>query len=541
MLFLYTVLVVCGAILLIAGIVEQRRHFVNLEHIPTRVLVNGIRGKSSITRLCAGALRGGNLTTVAKTTGTAARFIHPDATEEPVYRKFGIANVVEQIGIVRRAAAYHPDALVIECMAVMPALQEINQSKLIRSTIGVLCNVREDHLAEMGPTLDDVARSLCRSMPEGGICVTAEKDRFDILQEEADARDCKLIYADPETVSDEELRGFSWFTFKENVAIALKVAELLGVERETALQGMYDAPPDPGVLSVERYLTHDDKKLRFANVFAANDPESTLMNINQLLDLGAIHRPLNVVINCRPDRVERNGQMGEIIPELDPEQVFVIGHPAKSAIDAIPAAYRDRAVDLGGDRRDPEEFMELLLGRLGPDTSLVAIGNIHGQGELLLEHLAELPADESPDDVAEQPAARAPAEHVETMQLYAPHLDPYQRYPEAYETRYAPHTGTPVHAPTQHNAGQPHPQEPYAEHRPQQSEGAREPWPTAVQTPVAAPHEYREQPHHPGQQHHNEQPHHPEQPQPRGLFEPRLPPAFPADDSQWQNPGEQHR
>ncbi|MFE4057612.1 poly-gamma-glutamate synthase PgsB [Streptomyces sp. NPDC059096] len=397
MLFLYFVLLVCSAILLIAGLVEQRRHFTNLNRIPTRVLVNGIRGKSSITRLCAGALRGGDLVTVAKTTGTAARFIHPDATEEPVYRKFGIANVVEQIGIVRRAAAYNPDALVIECMAVMPALQEINQSKLIRSTIGVLCNVREDHLAEMGPTLDDVARSLSRSMPEDGICVTAEKDRFAILQEEADARNCRLIYADPETVSDEELRGFSWFTFKENVAIALKVAELMGVERETALQGMYDAPPDPGVLSVERYLTPDDKRLRFANVFAANDPESTLMNINQLLDLGAISRPLNVVINCRPDRVERNGQMGEIIPDLQPEKVFVIGHPAKSAIDAIPAEWRSHAVDLGGDKRDPEEFMRELLGMLGPESSLVAIGNIHGQGELLLEHLAELPADETPD------------------------------------------------------------------------------------------------------------------------------------------------
>lgn len=467
MLFLYTVLMVCCAILLVAGVVEQRRHFANLDNIPTRVLVNGIRGKSSITRLCAGALRGGDLVTVAKTTGTAARFIHPDATEEPVYRKFGIANVVEQIGIVRRAAAYRPDALVIECMAVMPALQEINQSKLIRSTIGVLCNVREDHLAEMGPTLDDVARSLCRSMPEGGICVTAEKERLHILQEEADARDCRLIYADPETVSDEELRGFSWFTFKENVAIALAVAELLGVERETALKGMYDAPPDPGVLSVERYRTPEGKRLRFANVFAANDPESTLMNINQLLDLGAIHRPLNVVINCRPDRVERNGQMGEIIPGLDPEHVFVIGHPAKSAIDAIPAAYRSRAVDLGGDRRDPEEFMRQMLGMLGPDSSLVAIGNIHGQGELLLEHLAELPPDDDPDasDAAADPAPAGPAavdtpahvggvpaghtpadadgtllpampEHGDTVQLYAPRIDPYQRYPEAYETRY---------------------------------------------------------------------------------------------------------
>ncbi|MFE2533456.1 poly-gamma-glutamate synthase PgsB [Streptomyces sp. NPDC059371] len=620
MLFLYTVLMVCCAILLAAGIVEQRRHFTNLDNIPTRVLVNGIRGKSSITRLCAGALRGGGLTTVAKTTGTAARFIHPDATEEPVYRKFGIANVVEQIGIVRRAAAYNPHALVIECMAVMPALQEINQSKLIRSTIGVLCNVREDHLAEMGPTLDDVARSLSRSMPEGGICVTAEQERFAILQEEADSRDCELIYADPETVTDEELRGFSWFTFKENVAIALKVAELLGVERQTALQGMYDAPPDPGVLSVERYVTEDGKKLRFANVFAANDPESTLMNINQLLDLGAIHRPLNVVINCRPDRVERNGQMGEIIPELDPDKVFVIGHPAKSAIDAIPAEYRSRAVDLGGDRREAAEFMGLLLGELGADTSLVAIGNIHGQGEHLLEHLAELPADESPDDgagigaddsaagsrdahvpgdgtrgaagtAADVPRpAPAVREHVETVQLYAPRIDPYQRYSEAYETRYAPRPEVPV----QRGADDPYPQQgrrrARLEHsqQPGQQPGQQAGRPTV---PQAGWPPQQQQPHQPEQAHPGgrpeqprpsgraERPHQPHQPdqayrsdpayrpeqarepwpdlsqeaaatrpappgpgeqsQPRGLFEPRVPLAQPTDDpEQWHSPGE---
>ncbi|MEV4428963.1 poly-gamma-glutamate synthase PgsB [Streptomyces sp. NPDC049602] len=431
MLYLYFVLLVSGVLLLIAGIVEQRRHYAALHTIQTRVLVNGIRGKSSITRLCAGALRGGGLVTVAKTTGTAARFIHPDATEEPVYRKFGIANVVEQIGIVRRAATYRPHALVIECMAVMPALQEVNQSKLIRSTIGVLCNVREDHLAEMGPTLDDVARSLCRSMPENGICVTAEKERFAILQEEADARNCRLVYADPETVSDAELRGFSWFTFKENVAIALAVAEFLGIDRQVALQGMYDAPPDPGVLSVERYVTPDNRRLAFANVFAANDPESTLMNVNQLLDLGAVSRPLNVVINCRPDRVERNGQMGEIIPDLRPDNVFVIGHPAKSAIDAIPAAWRDRAVDLGGDRRPAEEFMPALLGRMPDGSSLVAIGNIHGQGEELLEYLAELPADDSAHTGADDARPQTAAGPVQP-----PRLDPYASYPLAREERY---------------------------------------------------------------------------------------------------------
>ena len=385
MLFLFFVLLIICASLLAAGVIEQRRHFANLDQIQVRVLVNGIRGKSSITRLTAGALRGGGLVTVAKTTGTAARFIAPDASEDPVYRKFGIANVVEQIGIVARAAEYRPDALVIECMAVMPALQEINQNKLIRSTIGVLCNVREDHLAEMGPTLDDVARSLSRSMPLDGICVTAEQERAHILREEAARRNCLLVVVDPESVSDEEMRGFSFITFKENVAIALAVADLLGISRANALRGMYEAPPDPGVLSVEKYALPQGK-IALANVFAANDPNSTLMNVEQLLARGAIERPLHVVINCRPDRVERNGQMGQIIPSIDPQTVFVIGEPSKSAIDAIPESWRGEVVDLGGDKRSVEEIADRIAsGAAGG--ALVAIGNIHGQGERLLEHL----------------------------------------------------------------------------------------------------------------------------------------------------------
>jgi gamma-polyglutamate synthase len=389
MYYLYTVFSLCCAVLLIAGVIEQRTHRSSLRRIPNRVLVNGIRGKSSITRLCAGALRGGGQRVVAKTTGTAARFVFPDASEEPVHRKFGIANVVEQIGIVRRAAAYHPDTLVIECMAVMPALQEINQSKLIQSTIGVLCNVREDHLAEMGPTLDDVARSLSRSMPVGGVCVTAERDRIDILRAEAAKRDCTLISVDPESVTDQEMAGFGWITFKENVAIAIAVAELLGVDRASALAGMWAAPPDPGVLSVSR-LRHGDKRLRFANVFAANDPASTLMNIRQLEEQRLVGRPLSLLINCRPDRVERNAQMGAIADELDPDRIILIGEPTRSARAAVAARLQDRVVDLGR-RMPPHRLMEQVMSALAADSSVVAVGNIHGQGEVLLHELAGLP------------------------------------------------------------------------------------------------------------------------------------------------------
>jgi gamma-polyglutamate synthase len=389
--FLYVIFTLALAVLLIAGVVEQRRHDANLDSIRVRVLVNGIRGKSSITRLCAGALRGGGVQVVAKTTGTAARYIAADGSEHPVYRKFGLANVAEQIGIVALAASERPDALVMECMAVTPALQEVNQTKLIRSNIGVICNVREDHLAEMGPTLEDVARSLARSMPHHGVCVTADAEWFGVLAEEAARRDCRLIYADPGSVSDAEMAGFGHITFKDNVAIAAAVAREVGVTREAALRGMWHAAPDPGVLTVDRYEIAG-KGVRLANIFAANDPNSTVMNFRRLLDDQAIEPPIFTVINCRPDRIERNGQMGEIVPELMTEKLFVIGHPTRSALARVPSGWGGAAFDLGGRDREIDSILRAIVTEIDDEAALVTVGNIHGQGERLVERFELLGA-----------------------------------------------------------------------------------------------------------------------------------------------------
>jgi gamma-polyglutamate synthase len=389
MLYLYLVYLVALLVLLVAGVTEQRRHRAQLRRIPYRVHVNGIRGKSSTTRLCAGALRGAELSVVAKTTGSAARFIRPDGTEEPVYRKFGIANITEQIGIVRRAAAENPDVLVMECMAVQPTLQQASQDKIVQATIGVIGNVREDHLTEMGPTLDDVARSLASTMPRHGVCVTAEIERLDVLREEARRRSCRLVTVDPRSVTDVEMEGFRHFTFKENVALALAVAAEIGVSRDKALSGMYEAAPDPGVLTVEEYRI-EERHLRFANVFAANDPQSTVMNVEQLVSTGAIRPPIFTLINCRPDRVDRNAQMGAIVPHLLSDKVFLIGHPVRAAREAIPSSWNGAVVDLGGQDRHPESIWRELVAHTDGEASIVAVGNIHGQGEMLLEHLEGL-------------------------------------------------------------------------------------------------------------------------------------------------------
>jgi gamma-polyglutamate synthase len=127
--------------------------------------------------------------------------------------------------------------------------------------------------------------------------------------------------------------------------------------------------------------------LRFANVFAANDPRSTVMNVQQLIERGQIQAPVFTLINCRPDRVERNGQMGEIVPELLTDKLFVIGHPSRSALAKVPAGWRGEAFDLGGANRPVEEILKAIADQIDGEASLVAIGNIHGQGELLLHHL----------------------------------------------------------------------------------------------------------------------------------------------------------
>ena len=109
-------------------------HDERLEQLDVRVHVNGIRGKSSVTRLVAGVLREGGFVTVAKTTGSAARVIDRHGRETPIHRR-GAATINEQVEVVGRHVTDDVEALVIECMAVRPLYQEFSQERMVRSDI----------------------------------------------------------------------------------------------------------------------------------------------------------------------------------------------------------------------------------------------------------------------------------------------------------------------------------------------------------------------------------------------------------------------
>src|SRR5512139_3009290 len=78
---------------------RQMVHERRIRSYKIRVHVNGIRGKSTVTRLIAGILREAGYLAVAKTTGSAAATINFDGQDIPISRR-GQANVKEQQDII---------------------------------------------------------------------------------------------------------------------------------------------------------------------------------------------------------------------------------------------------------------------------------------------------------------------------------------------------------------------------------------------------------------------------------------------------------
>nr|HPK04527.1 Mur ligase family protein [Bacteroidales bacterium] len=148
----FYILLILLIIALVAGFIEFYLHQKRIESIPTRIHVNGTRGKSSVTRLIGAGLRAGGISNITKVTGTFPRLILEDGTETYIHRKAS-ANIIEQLDIVKFAARRKVDALVMECMALQPQYQTITEYMIVHSNIGVITNIRMDHTDVMGHTL----------------------------------------------------------------------------------------------------------------------------------------------------------------------------------------------------------------------------------------------------------------------------------------------------------------------------------------------------------------------------------------------------
>lgn len=369
------------------GVLESLLHRQRLESIPIRIHVSGTRGKSSVARLIAAGLRHGGITTAAKTTGTLARMILPDGRELPIFRPTG-ANIIEQLRVIETAKSLKARALVIECMALQPELHWISENKMVRATHGVITNVRADHLDVMGPTEADVGRALAGMIPVKGVLVTGEQKYQGILA--AAARDRKteivtLSRSEIEAVTDEELARFPHLEHRENVALALKVLELLDVPRDVGLNGMWLASPDPGALT-EHLVDFFGRKIAFVNALAANDPESTETIWNLALDRHPSVEKRIALFNLRSDRPGRTTQLARTTFWHEADSVVLMGTGAYLFARECSKAGIGPSRLVFADQGGVEEVFETIVAECGRDNLVVGMANIGGLGLGLVQH-----------------------------------------------------------------------------------------------------------------------------------------------------------
>ena len=345
-----------------------RKHRRAIGHV---IHVNGIRGKSSVSRLIDAGLRAGGLRVLTKTTGTCPELIHTNGSQTPLARR-GRPSIKEQLRILRLAAEQHAEVLVIECMAVLPEYQKISEERMLRSDIGVITNVRPDHLEEMGETLDAIAQSLSNTIPMAGMLFTADAAYAEFFYKQAQAKGTSLVLTESDDIEDPGI------DFAENVALALAVCQHLGVARETALKGMARYRPDPGAFRVDRSVGKFGKQLVFLNAMAANDPASAekILDWAQAQGLMTCGRRM-LLVNNRYDRPARLQQFVD----------FAVEHQAR--FDGFIAAGTcrqlmrralvkrgialERIAGLGS-------YAE--LSALEHDAVIFAVGNIVGSGQV---------------------------------------------------------------------------------------------------------------------------------------------------------------
>jgi len=387
-------------LVIVLGAIEQIAHRRQLASIPIRIHVNGTRGKSSVVRLIAAALRENGTRVYAKTTGSLARMIAADGAEFPVYRA-GPTNVIEQLRILAIAAREGAEAVVIECMALQPGLQSLCELRMIRSTHGVVSNAWPDHLDVMGPTDRDVALALAGTCPVDGKLFTTERKYLAIFESACIDRGSELVAVGADEVSEvraEDMARFAYIEHPENVRLALAVVESLGVSRATALDGMVGATPDAGALQ-EFNLDFFGREVVFVNGFAANDPVATERIWNLTLERHPEVRTRIMVINCRFDRPDRSRQLGEALPSWVPaDRYFLVGTGTYAVAQTAVAAGLSSTLLTPLEGESPAIAFEDIMGACGRTAVVMGAGNIAGAGFELLRYFrnrARLPDDPS--------------------------------------------------------------------------------------------------------------------------------------------------
>jgi poly-gamma-glutamate synthase PgsB/CapB len=330
-------------------------------------------------------LREDDYRVIGKTTGTDARMLYWFTPREyPVYRKPQGANIGEQRDIIRKVVKQKANALVNECMAVNPDYQITFQKDLVKANIGVIVNVMEDHMDVLGPTLDEVAEAFTATIPYKGHLVVMKDDYTKFFAKVAKKRKTKLIVVDKEEVPESYLRKFGYIVFPDNVAIAMGVAEAMGIDRDTALRGMLNAPPDVGAVEV-KYFNANNSTNVYVNAFAANEPKSSKAILDKVETYNYPYKKIVLILNCRSDRIDRTRQFCEdFLKDAEFDTLICTGKSTQMVNDVMEGQPNKKYLNFEG--KDIKE-VERALYKESQNALIFCVGNIHGPGKEIAQYI----------------------------------------------------------------------------------------------------------------------------------------------------------
>jgi gamma-polyglutamate synthase len=217
----------------------------------------------------------------------------------------------------------------------------------------------------------------------GGRFFTAEQRHLDVFRKAAADRATELTAvgpADIAAVSPADLAGFRYVEHAENVALALRVCGDLGVDRATALRGMWRATPDPGVMTTHE-IDFFGRTIYFVNGFAANDPESTERIWNIALERFSHVGRRIALFNCRADRPDRSQQLGTACVRWAPADHYVLmGTGTYLFARAATAAGLDARKLVFAEDRRVDEIFEIVVSLAGRSALVMGMANIGGHG-----------------------------------------------------------------------------------------------------------------------------------------------------------------
>jgi poly-gamma-glutamate synthase PgsB/CapB len=237
----------------------------------------------------------------------------------------------------------------------------------------------------MGPSMKDITFSLSNSIPDNGQFLTVHSPFNKHLRHISNERNTTFHEVDTDDVTPEYLSKFPFLEHDENVALALKVCELAGVEKKTAKKGMLNTHPDPGALVLWE-LEFGEQKNNFLSAFAANDPESTL-KIWNLVQERLTKQSVCVFLNTRSDRRHRTQQLVSLVNKyIKPDTFIIRGENFQQAVNQELKS-QTAEVLIHPLRATPEDLIDEFK-KLN-NTFIFGIGNIVGWGESFVSELKQ--------------------------------------------------------------------------------------------------------------------------------------------------------